>query len=147
MLDEAMLEDLSHIEDIEVVLLGEDECVPHQELQAVLVIAKGEVVIGVGSIELIVVWVVQDRRVQCIEGDEVADMTRAWILDNPRVDDLLTRNEEVSYFILREANVNRIILLEVLVDGIGDLGHVSLGHLAEAFCEGLRGQLVHLVEL
>ena len=51
-------------------------------------------------------------------------MIRGWILNKPGVDYTVLRDEEVSYFLLGEAYVNRVILLEVLVKGISDLMHV-----------------------
>ena len=60
-------------------------------------------------------------------------MIRGWILNKPGVDYTVLRDEEVSYFLLGEAYVNRVILLEVLVEGISDLMHVCVCHLAEAF--------------
>ena len=55
-----MLEDLGHIEDIEPVSFGKDKRIPHQELKTILIVAKGEVVIGIGGVELIIHRIVQD---------------------------------------------------------------------------------------
>ena len=53
-----MLKHLDHIEDVIVVLLGENERVSHQQLHAVHIIVLNEVVESVGGMDFVVVWVV-----------------------------------------------------------------------------------------
>ena len=53
----AVLEDLNHVENIEVVLLGEDQSVPHQSFHTCLVVTLTEVVVGVGSVDLVVMLI------------------------------------------------------------------------------------------
>ena len=58
-LDKTVLHDLDHVKYIKVVLLGLDEQVAHQHSHALGVVALREVVVGVGSVDLIVLRVVE----------------------------------------------------------------------------------------
>ena len=58
-LDKTVLHDLDHVEHVKVVLLGLDKQVAHQQLHAIGIVTLREVVVGVGSVDLIVVGVVE----------------------------------------------------------------------------------------
>ena len=126
--DEVMLEDFGHVEDIEVVLLGEDESVSHKLLHALLIVVLDKVVVGVGSIDLVVVGIVQYGGIQSVVGDEIGASISLVINDDPRVNNLLSRQEEVTAFIFSKLNMNGIIVLKMLVQAQSNLRHMSIGH-------------------
>ena len=125
--DEVMLEDFGHVEDIEVVLLGEDESVSHKLLHALLIVVLDKVVVGVGSIDLVVVRIVQYRRIQSVVRDEVSASISV-VNDDPGVNNLLSWQEEVAAFIFSKLNMNGIVVLKMLVQGQSNLRHMSIGH-------------------
>ena len=59
-LDEAVLQHFRQVEHVEVVLLGQDQCVAHQLVHAPLVVVLHEVVVGVRGVDLVVMRVLQD---------------------------------------------------------------------------------------
>ena len=125
--DEVMLEDFSHVEDIEVVLLGEDESVSHKLLHALLIVVLDKVVVGVGSIDLVVVRIVQYGRIQSVVRDEVSASISV-VNDDPGVNNLLSWQEEVAAFIFSKLNMNGIVVLKMLVQAQSNLRHMSIGH-------------------
>ena len=56
---EAVLQDFSHVEYVEVVGLCEDEGVANELLHPCLIITFHEVIVGVGGVDLVVVWIIQ----------------------------------------------------------------------------------------
>jgi len=125
--DEVMLEDFGHVEDIEVVLLGEDQRVSHKLLHALLIVVLHKVVVGVGSIDLIVVRIVQYGGIQSVVRDEVSASISV-VNDDPGVNNLLSWQEEVAAFIFSKLNVNGIVVLKMLVQAQSNLRHMSIGH-------------------
>jgi hypothetical protein len=125
--DEVMLEDFGHVEDIEVVLLGEDQRVSHKLLHALLIVVLDKVVVGVGSIDLVVVRIVQYGGIQSVVRDEVSASISV-VNDDPGVNNLLSWQEEVAAFIFSKLNMNGIIVLKVLVQAQSNLRHMSIGH-------------------
>jgi len=126
--DEVMLEDFSHVEDIEVVLLGEDQRVSHKLLHSLLIVVLHKVVVGVGSIDLVVVRIVQYGRIQSVVRDEVSASISLVINDDPGVNNLLSWQEEVTAFIFSKLNMNGIVVLKMLVQAQSNLRHMSIGH-------------------
>ena len=125
--DEVMLEDFGHVEDIEVVLLGEDQRVSHKLLHALLIVVLHKVVVGVGSIDLIVVRIVQYGGIQSVVRDEVSASISV-VNDDPGVNNLLSWQEEVTAFIFSKLNMNGIVVLKMLVQAQSNLRHMSIGH-------------------
>ena len=125
--DEVMLEDFSHVEDIEVVLLGEDQRVSHKLLHSLLIVVLHKVVVGVGSIDLVVVRIVQYGRIQSVVRDEVSASISV-VNDDPGVNNLLSWQEEVTAFIFSKLNMNGIVVLKMLVQAQSNLRHMSIGH-------------------
>ena len=125
--DEVMLEDFGHVEDIEVVLLGEDQSVSHKLLHALLIVVLDKVVVGVGSIDLVVVRIVQYGGIQSVVRDEVSASISV-VNDDPGVNNLLSWQEEVAAFIFSKLNMNGIVVLKVLVQAQSNLRHMSIGH-------------------
>ena len=126
--DEVMLEDFGHVEDIEVVLLGEDQRVSHKLLHALLIVVLDKVVVGVGSIDLVVVGIVQYGGIQSVVRDEISASISLVINDDPGVNNLLSWQEEVTAFIFSKLNMNGIIVLKMLVQAQSNLRHMSIGH-------------------
>ena len=126
--DEVMLEDFGHVEDIEVVLLGEDQRVSHKLLHSLLIVVLNKVVVGVGSIDLVVVRIVQYGGIQSVVRDEISASISLVINDDPGVNNLLSWQEEVTAFIFSKLNMNGIVVLKVLVQAQSNLRHMSIGH-------------------
>ena len=65
--DDAVLQNLSHIENIKVGRLGKDERIPNQLLHASSIVALDKVVVRIGGVDLVVVGVIENGRVKSIE--------------------------------------------------------------------------------
>ena len=89
-----MFQDLNHIEYIKVVPLGKNKRVSKEKFQSILVVIFHEVVIGVGGVDLVVVRILKDRRVKCIERDKVLNLTLL-VLNEPRVHNAFTWTKEM----------------------------------------------------
>ena len=58
-LDESVLENLGHVEHIEVVPLRQDQSILDHLLQSVFVVVLYKVVVSIGSEDLVVVWILE----------------------------------------------------------------------------------------
>ena len=70
-----MFQDFHHIEYVKIVPLGKNKRVSEEKFQSIRVVIFHEVVIGVGGVDLVVVCILKDRRVKCIERDKVLNLT------------------------------------------------------------------------
>ena len=96
---QAVLEDLGHVEYVIAALLGKDQGIAHQLLHAFRHITLHKVVVAVCSDNLVVVLVVQHRRVELVERDEIGNLSTCFIFDKPCVHHALLWHQEVANLI------------------------------------------------
>ena len=99
MLYQAVLHDLGHVEYVIAALLGKDQGIAHQLLHAFRHITLHEVVVAVCRDNLVVVLVVQHRRVELVERDEIGNLSTCFIFDKPCVYHALLWHQEVANLI------------------------------------------------
>jgi len=145
-LDEGVFEHLNHVVDVKVVALGKDKRVPHKLLHAGGIVILHEVVEGVGCVDLVMLRILQDRRVKGIERNKVAHFTSLLILDKPSVNNIGARYEEMTDLCFTKFNVDLVVIGEVLVESYGDFCYVRFSKGSETVSGSVRWQLVLLVE-
>jgi len=128
LLDEVgIIHQIQSIEDIKVKLLGEDECVTHELIEFA---CGGDVVIGVGRFEGIVLWVTNDGGRERVETAEIGDLTRI-IGDDICVDDAIPRHEPILELCEAEDRMEAELIKVVVEELTGRLGVLHL-HRADA---------------
>ena len=144
---QAVLEDLGHVEYVIAALLGKDQGIAHQLFHAFRHIALHEVVVGISSDNLVVVLMVQHRRVELVERDEIGNLSTCFIFDKPWVHHALLRHQEVANLLIWELNVHRVILAQMLIESEGHFWNVRFNHRSKAFSVRLIWKLVSFLKL
>mmetsp|Transcript_62819 Transcript_62819/g.132646 ORF Transcript_62819/g.132646 Transcript_62819/m.132646 type:complete len:304 (-) Transcript_62819:653-1564(-) len=133
-----VLHDVQSVEDVEVVLLGEDEGIVHQLVQGD---CGGHVPIGVRRVQLGVLLVAQDGGRQLVEGAHISDHTSSFA--DIGVNNAGTGKHPVGNLILREFRVQAELLEVIRQQFSHPLGVLGF-HLPHARDLGLLGNLVKL---
>ena len=69
-----------------------------------------EIVIAVCNVECFMTWVLQNRRRQGVETNEISDFVSLWVLNNKGFNNPLLWQQEMSDFFFAELNMKIVLL-------------------------------------
>lgn len=141
--DQSMLEYFGHVEYIKIILFRQYETVLHQYLHSLRVVVLYEVIVGVCSVYLVVVWVLENGGVKCIEGNKVRHLA-VFFFNNVRVNHFLSGDQVMSNFFFCELDMDLVIFRKMLVQGKGYCWDIRIHHRSQVRCIGLLRQTMLL---